>query len=242
MLEHFQIGIEKKDKADGTPVTIADTKINQMVIDAIEQNYPEHAIHGEEASHKKENAEYVWACDPIDGTIPYMLGVPTNQFSLALVQNGKPIVGVVYDPYMKRLYHATGGVGAFLNDKKIEVNKTKTLLEGKYIALHSQKTPFYRAGELIRDASARGFWTYVPYSFTYEAVMVASGRLVGSIFGYPTAHDVAAIKVIIEEAGGKVTDLLGNEQRYDQPIKGAIVSNGLVHQELVELVKPYLII
>lgn len=241
MLEHFQIGIEKEDKVDGSPVTIADTKINQIVIDAIRKAYPEHAIHGEEASHKKEGAEYVWSCDPIDGTIPYTFGIPTSMFSLALVKNGEPIVGVLYDPYMKRFYQAVKGQGAYMNNEKLHVNQEKKL-SGNYISLPSQTVLFFDAVGLRTTASKEGIKSLTIFCLTYEVSLVALGQFVGNIFGYSTAHDVAAVKVIIEEAGGKVTDLLGNEQRYDQPINGAIVSNGLVHDELVALVKPYLTI
>ncbi len=241
MLKHFTIGVEKQDKADGTPVTIADKAINHLVIKSIKENYPEHAIQGEEASYLKKGAEYVWVCDPIDGTIPYTFGTPISQFFLAVVKNGEPILGVLYDPYMKRLYHAVKGEGAFLNKQKIQVNSHTNLQTGKYLALPSQKTPLLDSGSLLHEANRRGLWSCNFLCFTYEAVMIATGQFVGNIFGYSSAHDVAAIKVIVEEAGGKVTDLLGKEQRYDQSINGAIVSNALVHDELVNLIKEYLI-
>lgn len=239
MLQHFQIGIEKEDKADGSPVTIADKQINHMVIEAVMQTYPDHAVLGEEESHAQEKAEYVWVCDPIDGTTPFMHGIPTSQFSLALVHNGQPVVGVLYDPYMKRLYTAVKGEGAFLNDSKLQVSD-KTSLAGNFMSSPTHKVPLFKVIEVLGSLQKVGVKAYCHFCITYEVGYVASGQWVGNIFGYPTAHDIAAVKVIVEEAGGKVTDLLGNEQRYDQPIKGAIISNGLVHDELVALVKPHL--
>src|SRR5688572_20277061 len=92
MLKHFQIGIAKENKADGSPVTIADKAINSMVIQEISQAYGNDGIYGEEESLVKEDGEYLWVCDPIDGTIPYAFGIPTNVFTLALLQDGKPLL------------------------------------------------------------------------------------------------------------------------------------------------------
>jgi myo-inositol-1(or 4)-monophosphatase len=242
MLRHFQIGVKKDDKSDGTPITIADSAINTLVIEAVKESYPDEGVRGEEASNHKEGAEYVWVCDPIDGTIPYTFGLPVSNFSLALVKNGKPVLGVVYDPYMKRLYHAVTGEGAFVNDQRIHVSTARTLAEGKYIAFANQKLPFYDAGNLSNEIIKRGLWQCSFWCYTTEAMLVATGQLISSLSGYAAAHDIAAVKVIVEEAGGKVTDLFGNEQRYDQPIKGAFISNGLTHDELVEMVKPHLTI
>lgn len=239
MLKYFQIGVAKENKSDGSPVTIADREVNALVIESVSKEYPNDGVLGEEASNLKEGAEYVWVCDPIDGTIPYTFGIPVSQFSLALVKDGNPVVGVLYDPYMKRLYHAVKGGGAFMNEQRIHVNK-ETKLAGNFIASPTQNVSLFDSAKLVEEISKRNINTCVFRCFTSECSLVASGQFVGSILGYPTAHDVAAVKIIVEEAGGKVTDLLGNEQRYDRAVKGAIISNGLVHDELVFLVKPYL--
>ena len=105
MLQHFQVGVANETKAleGDTPVTVADKAINSMVIEAIKRQYPDHSVIGEEESNRRDNAEYTWVCDPIDGTIPYVMGVPTNVFSIAMVdKDGQPVVAVVFDPYMKR--------------------------------------------------------------------------------------------------------------------------------------------
>lgn len=239
MLKYFQVGVPKQDKADGSPVTIADREVNELVIASVKKEYPNDGVLGEEESSLKEHAEYLWVCDPIDGTIPYIFGIPVSQFSLALVKNGEPLIGVLYDPYMKRLYHAVKGGGVLMNEQRIHVNK-ETKLAGNFIASPTQSVPLFDSANLIEEISRRDINTCVFRCFTSECALVASGQFVGSILGYPTAHDVAAVKIIVEEAGGKVTDLFGNEQRYDSPVKGAIISNGLVHDELVALVKPYL--
>jgi fructose-1,6-bisphosphatase/inositol monophosphatase family enzyme len=112
MLQYFDTDIAVETKEDASPLTIADTTINKMVIAAIHEKYPDHGIIGEEESDHTVGTKYVWVCDPIDGTIPFTMGVPTSQFSLALVKDGVSILGVLYDPYTKRMYEAVKGARA----------------------------------------------------------------------------------------------------------------------------------
>ena len=91
--------------------------------------------------------------------------------------------------------------------------------------------------DLIFNKKANNF---VDGSIVYNAILLAAGEIEGIVFPHHTAHDVAAIKVIVEEAGGKVTDFWGNDQRYDRPVKGCLISNGLIHQELLDLVQAHL--
>lgn len=121
MREYFQT-TDMVWKSDNTPVTQADTEINSRVIERIAAAYPEHSVIGEEESAVREGARYTWACDPVDGTMPYSHGLPISTFSLALCEDGKPVVGVVYDPFMDRLFWASVGGGAFCNDEAIHVN------------------------------------------------------------------------------------------------------------------------
>jgi len=89
---------------------------------------------------------------------------------------------------------------------------------------------------MVKDAIQEGLRSFSLCCITYEAMLVASGQVAGAVFPGKTPWDIAAVKVIVEEAGGRVTDLYGREQRYNQPITGAIVSNGVMHAQLVELV------
>ena len=231
MLEHFMVGAATKIKDDNSPLTIADTAVNRMVIEEVAKHYPEHGVRGEEESNQQDHHEYVWVCDPIDGTIPYALGIPTNVFSLALVVNGEPIMGVVYDPYLKRMFHAEKGRGAFMNDRKIHVSADG--LEPRVpIGLSSQNSIQSHV-----DLKQRELRIFTMYSCVYSAMLVAAGQFAAHVHSGTHSHDVAASKIIVEEAGGKVTDLDGEEQRYDQPINGAIISNGVGHDELIALIR-----
>lgn len=238
VMRRYFLNSEREWKADQTPLTIADTTINRIVIERIAEKFPDHSVLGEEESAMK-GSRYTWVCDPVDGTMPYSHGLPIATFSLALCDNGKPIVGVVYDPFMDRLFWAETRGGAYCNDKKLQVNRSElknTLVcvsafpsKGKEV-VHAD----FRVQEKIQE---RGGATTELWSSVLPACLVAAGDFSASLLNVPYPQDGAAIKVIVEEAGGKVTDLFGGEQRYDQPTKGFIASNGLVHDELVQIVK-----
>jgi myo-inositol-1(or 4)-monophosphatase len=233
--ENFTLNMSKEWKGDNTPVTETDLNINSLLIEEIGKRFPTHSVRGEEESLVKENADYVWVCDPVDGTIPFSHGIPICTFSLALVYKGKSIVGVTYDPFGDRLFSAEKDKGARLNDKPIKVSHSD-FLKGTLASYEHFETEKYHIGKLVDYLEMKeGVKTMKLNSFVYPSSLVATGELSFTLFPHITAHDAAAIKVIVEEAGGKVTDLFGNEQRYDQEIKGLIVSNGLIHDKLIQL-------
>ena len=127
MKQYFSFETHKELKQDHTPVTLADTTINSLVIQELKKHFPNHGVLGEEESNYDENNEYIWVCDPIDGTIPFSIGMPTNVFSLALTHNGEVILGVIYDPYLDRMVWAEKGKGTFCNGKQIFVSKAENL-------------------------------------------------------------------------------------------------------------------
>jgi len=232
MKQNFSLGMKKEWKDDHTPLTATDTKINALVLEAVQSTYPSHSFVGEEGSNVIES-EYTWVCDPVDGTVPFSHGWPTFVFSLALTQNGESILGVIYDPICDRLLHAEKGGGAFLNGTKIHVSQDAQL--GKTTFVGFSKLPHLQ--EVLMADGCR-----VPtfFSCVYAGMLIATGELVGQIYKYDKPWDGAAVKVLVEEAGGKVTDLEGKEQRYDKEINGFVASNGLVHQRLIDLIRPLL--
>ncbi|MFH0714370.1 MAG: inositol monophosphatase [Candidatus Diapherotrites archaeon] len=237
--ENFSVGMKKEWKSDHSPVTETDLKINQMVIEAVQKQFPEHGILSEEESAFDGKSEYVWVCDPVDGTIAFSHAVPTCVFSLALVRNGESILGVVADPFLERMFSAEKGKGAFLNGKKLHVSEQTSLSnavigcgrwKGKTYDLEALTFPLLEEGASVLDLG----------SVTYMGMLVSSGEFAGNLFQGIRPWDMAALKVIVEEAGGKMTDLFGNEQRYDRDLRGAIASNGKVHDELVKMVQKYM--
>lgn len=225
-------------KADKSPVTAADREINEYLITAVAATFPTHGVLGEEASTMTAEHSDVWVCDPIDGTIPFILGVPTAMFSLAFVRDGVPVLGVAFDPFLDRMFHAVKGYGAMCNDDAIVVG-TRSLTEGAVIAGPSYVQGLLRSQSLYESLRAEGAAIAMFPGNVYKCTLIADGHLDGRIFGGPYAHDIAAIKIIVEEAGGRVTDLDGNEQRYDGRIRGAIISNGTIHQDLIDAVAAF---
>lgn len=221
-------------KTDKTIVTKADTEINSRVIDMLTKETPGYSIWGEEESSIIKGSKYTWVCDPVDGTMPFAKAIPISTFSLALVdENGNSVVGVVYDPFQDRLFEAVKGGGAYLNGTKISVSE-QSELDGAYIdeelwINHEEKITFNNPKDVLNKAGAK---VTTQCSAVLMGCFVAKGSYDAMIFGQGKPEDIAALAVIVTEAGGKVTDLFGNEQRYDTNIKGAIVSNGMLHDKL----------
>lgn len=232
----FKMDMDREWKADSSPVTATDYAINQMVLDAVASTYPAHSVLAEEGSNLIEGSEYTWVCDPLDGTIPFTHGIPTSVFSLALTQNGQVLLGVIYDPYMDRLFFAEKNKGATCNGEKISVSSQKSLRQSLLDIELPPRLP-YTIHPVKEKLLGKGARCLTIASILYGAMLVAGGELIAALCTCKTAHDGATAKIIVEEAGGKVTDLFGNDQRYDREINGYIASNGLIHDELLTLVK-----
>lgn len=227
-------------KGDRTIVTLADTEINSYLIKRVKEKYPTHSVDGEEEQFGK--SDYVWVCDPVDGTAMYARNIPVAVFSLALVIDGVSTVGVIYDPFTDNLYTAIKGQGAYQNGEKMQVNNY--VLEDKRSVSHFDLWPTaeYDISNALQEIGKKTYLIGLG-SIIRACTCIASGEFILAIFP-GTEHkncDIAAVKVIVEEAGGKVTNLFGKEQRYDQSINGAIISNGIVHDDVVEIIKKYLI-
>lgn len=226
-------------KEDYSPVTTSDLSINAMVIQTVREHFPAHAVLGEESSYTVSTPTHTWVCDPLDGTLPYILGVPTSVFSLALVDgNGRPVVAVVHDPWLKRGYTAVLGKGAFLNGERIHVNNISRLSEA-LIGNSGRSSKHVDATGLKSQLYRQCYRPIILHSVIYEAMLVASGALAATVMTGDGPYDAASAKLIVEEAGGVITDLFGDEQRYDRPIRGAVISNGAIHSSLVELARSY---
>ena len=236
MLKYFNQSNGASYKGDKTIVTLADTEINSYLIEKVKEKYPTHSVDGEEEQFG--SSDYVWVCDPVDGTAMYARHIPVAVFSLALVIKGEPIVGVVFDPFTNSLYTAIKGSGAYKNDEKIcvndfEIDDIRTVCNFDYWTKAD-----YDVTKVLNKLRKRAYFVGLG-SVIRAGMCIATGDFSLAIFP-GTLHkncDIAAVKVIVEEAGGKVTDLFGNEQRYDKSIKGAVISNGKIHREVIELIK-----
>ena len=226
-------------KGDKTIVTLADQEINSYLIKRVKEKFPTHSVDGEEEQFG--SSKYVWVCDPVDGTAMYARSIPVAVFSLALVIDGESTIGVIYDPFTNQLYSAIKGQGAYQNDEKILVNDND-LSDMKSVS-HYDMWPNaeYNIFPVLQELGIQTYFVGLG-SIIRACSCVASGEFVLAIFPGTTHKncDIAAAKVIVEEAGGKVTNLFGEEQRYDRSIKGAVISNGRVHNEVINTIKKHL--
>lgn len=238
MRKYFGQNPDSEMKSDDTIVTIADKEINSLVIQRVKENFLGHSVDGEEESFGEKSVN-LWACDPIDGTNPFAMTLAVAVFSLAFVYDGLPRVGVVYNPFTDRMFWAAEGAGAYINDERVFVSKQGLGIGARLSYDQWSRADYDVLTPLARMAQETGTYMLSPGSTTHASVLVAQGDFVASVFPGTVGKnvDIAAAKVIVEEAGGRVTDLFGNEQRYDGDIKGAITSNGIVHDEIVRLLE-----
>jgi myo-inositol-1(or 4)-monophosphatase len=234
MRANFGLSMKKDWKEDHSPVTETDLAINDLVLKEIKKRYPDHSILAEEDSDFSDAHEYVWICDPVDGTHNFAHGIPTATFALALTHRGETVLSVVYDPFMDRLYQAEKGQGAFLNTERIRVGASSTLKRtvaglGKLNGVR----PFMPVLNNLREHGVRSI---TGLSIHYMCALVAAGEFSLTLFGGTSPHDITASALLVEEAGGVATDLFGKKPgRWDRDIEGLIVTNQALHPEILAI-------
>jgi myo-inositol-1(or 4)-monophosphatase len=226
--KHYSPDIVVNPKDDNSPVTLADIEINKYVISRCKQNYPGIGVMGEEESTKGDS-EYLWVCDPIDGTIPYVLGIRASTFCLALVKNGEPLLGVVYDIFNDRLYSAIKGEGAKVNGKPILMPEKLPL---KFVNLETYPTAI-NVGDLRERLIDRGWQAPNFASAAFMSMSVLTGRIAGVVYTGTKPWDIAAVKVIAEECGCTVVNLDGAPQKYDSKLTGGIVAHPAFAKDII---------
>ena len=217
-------------------VTEVDHKSEAAIFEVIRQHYPDHYILSEEAGELVQDSEYKWIIDPIDGTVNYANGIPICCVSIGLEVRGKMEMGAVYNPFINEFFFAQRGYGASMNDKKIHVTDRTEIIKSclvtgfPYTYLDLPNGPLQVFEKFIR----KGIPVRRLGSAAIDLCWVAAGRFDGFYEHKLSAWDSAAGFLIVEEAGGKVTDLSGAYYNPYQP--GIIASNGKIHDELVRIV------
>ena len=232
--KYYKTDLDFKTKADTSPVSIADEEINQLVIDGVRHSFPNDGVLGEEKSWHK-NSDRLWVCDPIDGTIGFSMGESVFMFSIALVVEGKPVLALTRELANGRMFWAIKGKGAFLDNKPISVSTRP--IDKAWLAFPSNLKQLYKYQTFYEGLARISYQTNVIHGAVFKGMLVAEGLIDGAAVpagGHPWDH--AAVKLIVEEAGGMVTNGKGLEQRYDQELSGVIVSNGRIHQDILKVV------
>lgn len=230
-LKYFKKNIKHKIKKNLTPVTVADIKCEKFLIDRINSDYPKHSLLTEETGAIDNSSEFKWIIDPLDGTKNYMRNHPFWGTLLALEWEGEVILGVISMPVLGETIYAVKGGGCFYNGKRVKVSKVDKL-NNSYCLFGSLELiipqPYKNNFMNIVSGSlySRGFGDCHGHSF------VINGRAEFMIDPHVAPYDVAATKICVEEAGGMLTDINGNNDIYSG---SALISNGKVHDEVLKM-------
>lgn len=238
-LQHYFNGDFKITNKEGINnlVTEADHAAEKAIIEVIQQAHPEHFILSEETGEIKTDSEIKWIIDPIDGTVNFANGIPLCCVSIGVEKEGQMILGAVYNPFMNELFFAQKGMGSYLNDKQIHVSDKSTVIKSclvtgfPYTYLDSPNGPIQVFEKLIRQ----GIPVRRLGSAAIDLCWVAAGRFDGFYEHSLQAWDSAAGFLLVEEAGGKVTDFEGNYYSPYQP--NILATNGKIHDELLMVVQ-----
>ncbi len=235
--EHFEKKIKIQHKGEIDLVTEIDIQSEELIIESLSATgIP---VLGEEIAKTRPEGVY-WLVDPLDGTTNYAHGFPWFVVSIALMKEREPIVGVVYHVMLDELFWAERRKGAFLNGRRIHVSKTSKLGQALlatgfpynvHEAPENVVKPFYKflvRAQGIRRAGAAAL----------DLAYIACGRFDGFWEPLLKPWDTAAGIILVTEAGGMVTDFLG--QKYDPFVPHILASNGLIHEEMIAITSRYL--
>jgi histidinol-phosphatase len=222
-------------KPDLTPVTEVDRAVESAIRDRLARERPDHAVLGEEfGGEAGPTAAWRWVLDPIDGTKNYVRGIPVWATCIALQRGGEAVVGVVSAPALGRRWWASRGDGAFADGGRIRVSAVADLADAQLS--YDTVTGFepFGLGERFLGL-ARRCWRSRGLGDFWSHVLVAEGAVDVAVEPEVSVWDVAAVAVIVEEAGGRFTDLAG----VARPDGGSAVStNGLLHDEVLTALRP----
>jgi histidinol phosphatase-like enzyme (inositol monophosphatase family) len=229
--KYYKKKLKHKLKVNKTPVTTADFKCEDFIINKIKAKYPKHSILSEERGELTNGSEFKWIIDPIDGTKNFMREFPFWGTLLALEYEGEVVLGVISMPAVNDLIYASKGNGCYYNSKKAKASRIDSLKNSyciygglDYILRQSYGKNFLK---LVGKCSySRGFGDCHGYSF------VINGRAEMMIDPHVAPYDVAPVKICVEEAGGVFTDINGNKSIYGG---NAVATNGILHDEVLKL-------
>ena len=237
-LEHFRRDLVIETKPDKTFVTQADTAIESAISERITAAYPEHGLVGEEYGIAEGSGTVRWYIDPIDGTHNFMRGVPLFGTLLAAEEDGELVVGVMSAPALGERWYARRGGGAWAVTaigpragvaRRIGVSRVATL--GDAQLLYASPFEIEASGHAPGfDALVRSAWRDRGFGDFWGYALVAEGAAEAMIEVGPNSWDLAAPSVVVEEAGGRMTDLHGTRTIHGGT---SLATNGILHDEIV---------
>lgn len=221
-------------KSDETPVTRADTEAEKTIRETIKNAFPDHGFLGEEFGTEVGTSPYTWIIDPIDATKNYIRKIPIFGTQIALMHDDELILGISNAPLLNELLYAEKGKGAFLNGEPIKVSNVPQPSDAMIchggLKWFVEKDTFSGIYNLINDtARSRGFGDFYMYH------LIASGRADVVVEAAISIWDIAAITVIVREAGGMVTDIKG--QDITKQTDSLVATNGNLHNTVLNYFK-----
>lgn len=240
-LKHFlhpKLLVEQK--ADASPVTIADREAETLIRESLAEEFPEDGIIGEEFGETEGNSGFRWIVDPIDGTKSFVAGVPLFGTMVGVEYQGKSLIGVVYIPGLDECVYAAKGQGAWHERGEADpvpahVDREKSLGEGAFLT--SQISTFAERGaaECFHELEAQALITRT-WGDCYGYLLIATGRAVAMVDPIMSVWDAAALQPIMEEAGGTFTDWSGKPTIFSGE---GIGTNGKALPEVLEICRKY---
>ncbi len=229
----YQKNLAVTTKADASPVTEADVRAEEAIKSVLSERFPTYGFYGEETGQHGMGAESVWLVDPIDGTKSFVRECPFFSTQIALMRAGKFVLGVSSAPAYGELAWAEVGGGAFLNDKPIRVssgaNLASSIVSAGNLKTLARSPQWSRFGDLItRVSRIRGYGDFVHYH------LLARGSLDVVLESDVNILDIAALTVIVREAGGIFTDLSGSEVGLGTTT--VLATNGALHATVLEAI------
>ena len=241
--EFFAQGVETEYKGDVDVVTVADRTVEKLIRTRLGETFPDHGIYGEEGTRERLDQEFRWYVDPLDGTTNFAHGVPHFAVSMGLEQrapdlpadaDGTVVAGVIYDPLLDEMFCAERGRGATLNGRPIRASRVPELAEALVATgFPSRKRHDNPNIHFYQEFTLRSHGVRRAGSAALDLAYVASGRFEAFWEFHLNPWDTAAGFLLVEEAGGRISDFAGGPFRLDS--REVLASNGLIHQELVQL-------
>ena len=229
-MRHFRRDLRIDRKPDRTYVTQADTEIEKMLRDAIQRRYPSHGVLAEEFGDRTANQDTRWIIDPIDATHSYMRGIPVFATLLALERGGVMELGVISAPAMHERWHAVRGGGAWSGKRRLRVSEVARLEDAQIF--YASRTAFKAVGrERGFDAVVDATWRDRGFGDFWGYMLVAEGAGEAMIEPELYSWDLAAPLIIVQEAGGRLTDLTG---RPTYAGGNAVATNGVLHELILQ--------
>ena len=233
-IENLQVSL----KGPGDFVTASDKKVEAILIEEFQKARPNYSILSEEIGEIKNDKEFRWIIDPIDGTANFLHGIPHFAISVGLEHKGEIICGIIFDPIKDEMFVSEKGNGSYLNNQRMRVS-SRSKLKNCIIFTGGPKRDSKDKDIILKEYNNFSSEVLIPIrklgSASLDMAYVAAGRCDGFWQRNLSYWDIAAGIILVKEAGGFITDFNGNDGYID--IKTILVTNSRINNEMIELLK-----